>query len=82
MGWCTQWHHIVVNESIEFESRLNLELVSEEEIPMIKAFLKKEVGMDDTTETKERSKRNAFKWRSIFSENEIEALCELIAPFL
>ena len=36
------------NESVEFESRLNLELVSEEEIPMIKAFLKQEVGMDDT----------------------------------
>ncbi|NRB48766.1 MAG: GNAT family N-acetyltransferase [Saprospiraceae bacterium] len=36
------------NESIDFEERLALELVSEEEIPAIKAFLKKEVGMEDT----------------------------------
>lgn len=36
------------NESVELESSLNLALVSEEEIPMIKAFLKQQVGMDDT----------------------------------
>lgn len=36
------------NESIDFEERLALALVSEDEIPAIKAFLKKEVGMDDT----------------------------------
>lgn len=36
------------NESIDFEERLALELVSEDEIPAIKAFFKGEVGMDDT----------------------------------
>lgn len=36
------------NESIDFEEHLALELVTKDEIPAIKAFLKKEVGMDDT----------------------------------
>ena len=36
------------NKPSEFESALKLELVSTEEIPAIKAFLKEEVGMDDT----------------------------------
>ncbi len=37
-----------LNESVDIESRLALELVSQEEIPAIKAFLKREVGMNDT----------------------------------
>lgn len=36
------------NKPLEFEPTLELELVATEEIPAIKAFLKEEVGMDDT----------------------------------
>lgn len=36
------------NERVDIEGRLELKLVSEKEIPEIKVFLKKEVGMDDT----------------------------------
>lgn len=37
-----------LNSVIEFNSALNLELVSNEDIPAIKAFLKEQIGMDDT----------------------------------
>ena len=37
-----------VNTSIEVNSTLNVELVSTEDIPATKAFLKEQVGMDDT----------------------------------
>lgn len=42
--FCFEHQHKVLN----LHTELNLELVSEKEIPEIKAFLKEQVGMDDT----------------------------------
>ena len=37
-----------LNKEVEVKSNLNIELVTKDDIPLVKVFLKEQVGMDDT----------------------------------